>query len=101
MQRLTIPALAAAAAALIATVPADATSVHSAGRRQSTQQISRAYDGGQPNGPASNAVISNDKRFARLVAYQSAASNIVRGDVNGVSDVFAVRRRGPVRNNGG
>jgi hypothetical protein len=45
-------------------------------------------------------VISNDKRYARAIAFQSEASNIVRGDTNGVSDVFVVRRARPIDNEG-
>jgi hypothetical protein len=69
-------------------------------RSQSTQLISRALDGGTPNGPSTNPVISNDRRFARYVAFESEASDLVRGDGNGVKDVFAVRRAGSFRNNG-
>jgi len=46
-------------------------------------------------------VISGDGRFARIIAFQSRASNIVRGDRNGLTDVFAVRRAGRIGNNGG
>lgn len=69
-------------------------------RRQSTQLISRAAGGGVPNGPSTNGVISNDRRFARLIAFQSDASDIVPRDTNGRTDVFAVRRDGPVDNTG-
>ena len=69
-------------------------------RQQTTDLISRSFTGGVPNGPSTNAVISRDKRYARVIAFQSDASNIVRGDVDGVTDVFAIRRAGPVGNNG-
>src|SRR3954452_2783053 len=62
--------------------------------------ISRSFDGGTPNGPSTHGVISNDKRYARAIAFQSEASNIVRGDTNGVSDVFVVRRTGKIDNEG-
>jgi hypothetical protein len=68
---------------------------------QTTVLISRALDGGLPNGPSSHAVISNDRRWARLIAYQSDASNLVAGDTNGASDVFVVRRAGTFGNRGG
>ena len=45
---------------------------------QHTILISRALDGGAPNGPSTNAVISNDRRWARIVAFESEASNLVR-----------------------
>src|SRR5436853_6946823 len=53
-----------------------------------------------PNGPSTHPVISNDKRYARAIAFGSEASDIVRGDTNGVQDVFAELRRGPIGNNG-
>jgi len=37
-------------------------------------------------------VISNDRRYARVIAFESEASNIVRGDTNGFKDVFVIRR---------
>jgi hypothetical protein len=67
---------------------------------QSTQLISRSLSGGTPNGASENAVISSDRRFASLVAYESVASNIVAGDTNGVRDVFAVKRGGSFANTG-
>jgi hypothetical protein len=74
-------------------------------RLQDTQLISRATvsaSGGRtvPNGPSTNPVISNDKRYARLIAFESEASNLVPGDSNGVKDVFAVKRAGHVGNSG-
>ena len=38
-------------------------------------------------------MISGDKRYARVIAYESDASDLVAGDTNGQRDVFAVRRR--------
>jgi hypothetical protein len=87
--------LASIALATGAAAPADA-----AVRKQSTQLISRAAGGGLPNGPSTNAVISGDRRFARVIAFQSSASNLVRNDSNGQTDVFAVRRGGRFGNNG-
>jgi len=66
-----------------------------ASRQQSTQLLSRAFDGGVPNGASTNPVISADKRFSRVVAFESDASNLVPGDMNGVKDVFAILRAGP------
>jgi hypothetical protein len=71
-----------------------------AARTQSTQLISRAADGGLPNGPSTNGVMSNDKRYSRVIAYESEASNIVGGDTNDAKDVFAVLRAGPIGNKG-
>jgi hypothetical protein len=67
---------------------------------QQTELISRALDGGVPNGPSTNAVISHDRRWARIVVFESEASDLVQGDTNGVKDVFMVRRAGEFHNNG-
>jgi hypothetical protein len=83
-------------------------SASAAKREQSTLLISRATgpqvrsseDGALPNGPSTNPVISNDKRYARMIAFESEASNLVPGDVNGVKDVFAVKRTGRIDNDG-
>jgi hypothetical protein len=69
-------------------------------RDQSTQLISRALDGGVPNGPSTNAVISNDKRYARAIAFESEASDLVANDTDGVKDVFVIRRAGKIDNIG-
>ena len=67
---------------------------------QKTELVSRALDGGTPNGPSTNAVISHDRRWARIVAFESEASDLVKGDTNGMKDVFMVRRAGEFQNNG-
>ena len=59
-----------------------------------TQLVSRAADGGFPNGPSRNAVISQDARRAQAIAFESDASNIVPGDLNGLTDVFVIDRAG-------
>jgi hypothetical protein len=96
---------ALAVAALAAFVAAGAgmlapTSAAGRASEQTTQLISRAIDGGIPNGPSTNAVISDDKRYARLIAFQSDASDLVPGDTNGATDVFMVRRAGSIGNDG-
>jgi len=93
MTRAIAPALLGLAAALALAAPAQA-------QDQTTTLISRAADGGTPNGPSINAVISGDRRYARVIAYESEATDIVRGDTNGVKDVFAVKRRGSINNQG-
>ena len=80
------------ALAVAATGVADVASAASRRELQDTRLISRAIHGGLPNGPSSNAVISNDRRYARAIAFESAASDLVRGDTNGVKDVFVIRR---------
>src|SRR4051794_4212180 len=88
-----------AAAAVCAAVPAGA----SASRRadlQYTSLISRSMSGKMPNGASTHPVISGDKRFARAIAYESEATNLVRNDTNGFKDVFAVLRAGRIDNLG-
>lgn len=86
------------AAAILTLAPAGTAKERS--EVQSTQLISRAYDGGAPNGPSTNAVISQDRRWSRYIAFESEASNLVKSDPNGFKDVFVVRRAGSFRNNG-
>jgi hypothetical protein len=91
--------LVAAAVAAGAALPATS----SASRRsdlQYTTLISRSYNGTMPNGPSTHPVISSDKRYARAIAFESQASDIVRGDRNGLQDVFAVLRTGRIDNKG-
>jgi hypothetical protein len=45
-------------------------------------------------------VISGDRRWARAIAFESEASDLVRGDSNGMKDVFVVRRAGRFDNRG-
>jgi hypothetical protein len=71
-----------------------------AARNQSTLLISRTPSGSVPNGDSTGAVISNDKRYARAIAFESDASDLVTGDTNGVKDVFAVKRSGSIGNLG-
>src|SRR4051812_36898134 len=61
---------------------------------QTTELISRNTAGQVPNGPSGHSVISGDKRYARVVAFESDASDLVAGDTNGQKDVFAVLRGG-------
>ena len=57
-----VPVAIAATATLVAdSGPADAGTKKRAGQ-QSTQLISESFNGGVPNGPSSNGVISNDRR---------------------------------------
>ena len=89
--------------ALLVTVLLAAPSAAMAGNRadvQTTELLSRTPGGGVPNGASGNSVISGDKRFARVIAYESDASDLVAGDTNGQRDVFAVRRAGSFGNEG-
>jgi hypothetical protein len=89
------PIAAAALATLGAAVPATAGE-----REQHTELISQALGGGTPNGASTNAVISGDRRYARLIAFESEASNLVAGDTNGHKDVFVIARSGSYGNDG-
>ena len=67
------------------------------GRRGRLRDEARADLGGaerrrRPNGPSANPTISGDDRRGRLAAFDSSASNLVRGDANGAVDVFVWRR---------
>jgi hypothetical protein len=68
--------------------------------QQSTELISRATDGGLPDGPSTNPSISNDRRWARLIAFESQATNLVPGDSNKLKDIFLVSRADPLNNQG-
>ncbi len=93
LARAALPGLAVATAAL-------APAVAGAASMRTTFLLSRAADGGFPNGPSRSPAVSHDGRVAQLMAYESDASNIVAGDVNGQTDVFAVGRAQPWGPNG-
>jgi hypothetical protein len=102
MNRTAIPLFAALITVLIAATaaaPASTPRLHAA-RSQTTSLISRDANGGTPNGPSTHPVISGDRRYARMIAFQSEASDLVKGDGNGVSDVFLIRREGSFSNDG-
>jgi hypothetical protein len=67
---------------------------------RTTFLVSRAADGGFPNGPSRNAQVSQDGRWGGRVAFESDATDIVGGDTNGATDIFVVNRRAPYPNNG-
>jgi len=62
--------------------------------------VSRAKGGGVPNGPSTNPVMSNDKRYVRAIAFESAASNLGPRDGNGLMDVYATLRGNSANNKG-
>lgn len=82
---------------LVLAAPAAASAAESL---RTTFLFSRSVTGGVPDGPSRNGTVSNDQRIARVIAYESDATNIVAGDTNGVTDVFMVRRAAPWGNNG-
>ena len=81
--------------ALAASLAAAAPAMAGAESDRTTFLVSRALDGGFPNGPSRNATMSHDQRINRVMAYESEASNIVAGDTNGMTDVFLVFRKQP------
>ncbi len=87
-------ALAAAALSSLALGAMAPAAADAAGTR-TTFLLSRSFDGGFPDGPSRNPAVSHDQRIARLMAFDSDATNIVPGDVNGHTDVFVVNRAAP------
>jgi hypothetical protein len=62
--------------------------------------LSRSAAGGIPDAPSRHPAVSHDQRFARLMAYESDATDIVGGDTNGATDIFVVHRDAPYRDHG-
>lgn len=93
-------ALAGAALPAATALATDGSPPLHAARTQTTKLISRSASGGVPNGPSTSPVISGDRRYARIIAFESNASNLVKGDTNGRGDVFAVKRTGSFANEG-
>jgi TolB protein len=89
-----------AGTATVATADHSSTEARAAGREQTTLLISKALDGGAPNGPSTHPVISSDRRYARLIAFESEASNLVANDTNDQKDVFVIPRTGTIDNIG-
>lgn len=61
--------------------------------------LSRSAAGAPADGPSGNAVISQDKRFGRVVAFESAASNLVAG-AGAATNVYVVHRPAGYGENG-
>jgi hypothetical protein len=83
------------AAALAAALSPSADALAGPDSLRTTFLLSRSYQGGLPNGPSRNGAISHDQRIARVMAFESDASDIVQGDANGHTDVFVVHRAEP------
>src|SRR2546423_14060088 len=96
----TVSVVAAAIAVLVTAALASASAPLHAARFQTTSLISRSVSGGTPNGASSDPVISGDRRYARIIAFESEASNLVNGDTNQQKDVFAIKRGGSFGNDG-
>lgn len=100
-RRLTIAALAATAALTLTASVADAARIKCPNCVPETFLLSKSLSGGVPNGPSRNATIAQNERIASVVAYESDASDIVAGDTNGRTDVFAIDRATPYNGNNG
>src|SRR5256714_15052300 len=96
----TVCVVAAAIAVLVTAALASASAPLHAARFQTTSLISRSVNGGTPNGASANPVISGDRRYARIIAFESDASNLVNGDTNGQRDGFPIQRGGRFRHDG-
>ncbi len=85
---------AALALALTATAAAPASAGTDRADLQETVAIT------QGNGDSSHPVISQDRRYSTVLAFESEASDLVQGDSNGLKDIFMVRRSGHIDNEG-
>ena len=65
-----------------------------------TYLLSKSLAGTIPDGPSRNPAISQDQRVAKVVAFESDATDLVNGDTNGLTDVFFIRRAEPYGNDG-
>src|SRR5215212_2532592 len=84
----------AAAAALLTLAIAAAPAAADRADMQSTVAIT------QGNGDSTHAVISQDRRYSTILAFESEATDLVASDTNGVKDIFMVRRTGHIDNEG-
>src|SRR3954447_6923162 len=89
-----------ASVALLAALPAGAHAFDPTKDRE-THLVSRSASGGFPDGPSRNAVFAQNGQGASFIAFESDASDIAAGDVNGFTDVFVLRRGGSFTQNGG
>src|SRR4051794_27039682 len=85
-------------AALALTLTASAAAPAFAGTDRADLQSTVAIT--QGNGDSSHPVISQDRRYSTILAFESEASDLVAGDTNGLKDIFMIRRTGPPSNNG-
>jgi hypothetical protein len=100
-----IAALAAIGGTTVATASGGSADVHAAGSNradlQTTTLMSKALDGGLPNGASTNAVISvGDRRYNRIIAFESTATNLTTESTNGIKNLFAIVRSGRYVNDG-
>ena len=89
-------ALAVAAVALVLAPTASASSPEfDPGIDRETHLLSQTFNGTWPDGPSQDPAFSQDRQYASVAAFDSDADNLVPGDTNGTTDVFAVYRRQP------
>src|SRR3954471_8359032 len=86
-RHMTLIALACASAACASPALADPSA-----SLRTTIPLVQTFDGSPANGPSRNPAVSGDGRVARVMGYESDASNIVPGDTNGTGDIFVVER---------
>src|SRR3954464_6821010 len=89
-----------ASVALLAALPAGAHAFDPTKDRE-THLVSRSVSGGFPDGPSRNAVFAQNGQGASFIAFESDATDIAAGDVNGFTDVFVLRRGGSFTQNRG
>jgi hypothetical protein len=92
MRRFFFPSLLAVTACAGALAP-----VASAADRAELQTTTSITQG---NGDSSHPVISQDRRYSTILAFESDASDLVAGDGNGLKDIFMIRRVGQRDNTG-
>ena len=89
-------ALAVAAVVLVLAPTASASSPEfDPGIDRETHLLSQTFNGTWPDGPSQDPAFSQDRQYASVAAFDSDADNLVPGDTNGTTDVFAVYRRQP------
>src|SRR5215208_3162875 len=85
-----------AALALTLTAAAAAPALAGTDRAELQETVSITHG----NGDSSHPVISQDRRYSTVLAFESEASDLVQGDTNGLKDIFMVRRGGHIDNEG-
>jgi hypothetical protein len=94
--RFALATAAMVAGALVAAAPASAGAPEfDPGTQRETHLLSQTYDGTWPDGPSQDPAFSQDRQYASVAAFDSDADNLVPGDTNGTTDVFAVYRKQP------
>ena len=89
-------ALAVAAVVLVLAPTASASSPEfDPGIDRETHLLSQTFSGTWPDGPSQDPAFSQDRQYASVAAFDSDADNLVPGDTNGTTDVFAAYRRQP------